>query len=376
MTNRRTFLYQTATATMGAVLSACTPKPAQSSSTPATPLQTDTDQETIPLQPDIPRWRGFNLLDMFTTKSKGNFQEDDFRWTSDWGFDFVRLPMCYTLWINGDDVYDIYEPMLENVDRAIEYGEKYGIHIDLNFHRGPGYSVNSERQEPFNLWKDQEALDAFRFHWQLFAKRYKGISSDRLSFNLINEPTNPNKAMSRQDHTRVIRTTVEAIREIDFNRTIIVDGLSWGREPADELIDLGVVHSTRAYEPMNVSHYKASWVDSEGWPEPVWPGRLADGKKWDRSKLESCYRPWIELAQKDIAVHCGEGGAFNETPHEVFLAWYRDVLGILTEAGIGYALWNFRGSFGILDSGRSDVDYEDWHGHKLDRKLLNLLQEF
>ena len=62
---------------------------------------------------------------MFTTKSKGDFQEDDFRWMSDWGFDFARLPMCYTLWINGDDVYDIYEPMLENVDRAIEYATKY-----------------------------------------------------------------------------------------------------------------------------------------------------------------------------------------------------------------------------------------------------------
>ncbi len=58
------------------------------------------------------------------------------------------------------------------------------------------------------------------------------------------------------------------------------------------------------------------------------------------------------------------------------LAWLRDVLEILTSNGIGLALWNFRGSFGILDSGRKDVQYEDFHGHKLDRKLLNLLQEF
>jgi endoglucanase len=52
------------------------------------------------------------------------------------------------------------------------------------------------------------------------------------------------------------------------------------------------------------------------------------------------------------------------------------VLEILTGANIGYALWNLRGAFGILDSGREDVAYEDWHGHKLDRKLLSLLQEF
>src|SRR6478736_5395995 len=29
---------------------------------------------------------------------------------------------------------------------------------------------------------------------------------------------------------------------------------------------------------------------------------------------------------------------------------------------------------GILDSRREDVEYEEWHGHKLDRKLLDLLK--
>ncbi|RQW09613.1 glycosyl hydrolase family 5, partial [candidate division KSB1 bacterium] len=62
--------------------------------------------------------------------------------------------------------------------------------------------------------------------------------------------------------------------------------------------------------------------------------------------------------------------------HHVVLAWFRDVLEILTPHNIGYALWNFRGSFGIVDSGRTDVAYEDWHGHKLDRAFLELLQAF
>ena len=37
---------------------------------------------------------------------------------------------------------------------------------------------------------------------------------------------------------------------------------------------------------------------------------------------------------------------------------------------------NCRGSFGVLDSGRSDVQYEDFEGHKLDRKLLDRLQRY
>jgi endoglucanase len=323
----------------------------------------------------LPRWRGFNLLEMFTTHSDGEFRAEDFQWIADWGFDFVRLPMCYTLWTHADSVYHIREPMLEKIDRAITLGQASGIHVSLNFHRAPGYSVNPERTEPFDLWHDDEALKAFCFHWQLFAKRYRGIPSDELSFDLVNEPPAPSgPGMTREDHERVMRATVEAIREVDPNRLVIVDGLSWGNDPSPELADLGVAQSCRAYAPMGVSHYKASWVEGEKYPLPVWPGALHGDEVWDRVRLEEHYEQWADLARHGVGVHCGEGGAFNRTPHDVFLRWFRDVLEILTGHNIGYALWNFRGSFGVLDSAREDVEYEDWHGHQLDRKLLMLLQ--
>jgi endoglucanase len=40
----------------------------------------------------------------------------------------------------------------------------------------------------------------------------------------------------------------------------------------------------------------------------------------------------------------------------------------------GWALWNFRGPFGILDTGRAGTDFQAWHGHQLDAKLLGVLQ--
>ncbi len=39
----------------------------------------------------------------------------------------------------------------------------------------------------------------------------------------------------------------------------------------------------------------------------------------------------------------------------MFIAWMSDVLDILKGHGIGWALWNLRGSFGVVDSGRSDL---------------------
>ena len=103
---------------------------------------------------------------------------------------------------------------------------------------------------------------------------------------------------------------------------------------------------------------------------------MSDGELWNREKLGEHYATWIELAQQGVGIHCGEGGTYNYTSHDVTLAWLRSVLEILSGAGIGFAQWNLRGNFGILDSCRSDVDYEDWYGHKLDRKMLDLLREF
>lgn len=84
--------------------------------------------------------------------------------------------------------------------------------------------------------------------------------------------------------------------------------------------------------------------------------------------------PWRELERKGVGVHVGEWGAFNRTPHPVALAWMEDWLTLWREVGWGWALWNFRGSFGLLDSGRADVAYESLGEHQLDRRMPELLQ--
>jgi len=91
--------------------------------------------------------------------------------------------------------------------------------------------------------------------------------------------------------------------------------------------------------------------------------------------LSAALQPWKQMNRQGVGVMVGEWGAYNETPHDVVLSWMEDCLGNWREAGWGWALWNFRGAFGILDSYRSDVQYEDFHGHKLDRAMLKLLQK-
>jgi len=72
----------------------------------------------------------------------------------------------------------------------------------------------------------------------------------------------------------------------------------------------------------------------------------------------------------------GEFGCRNRTPHGVALAWMEHCLKLWTSKNLGWALWNLRGHNGFIDSGRTDVAYEDFNGHKLDRKMLELLRRY
>jgi len=347
----------------------------------------------------IPRWRGFNLLDYFgPIAQKGNSSsattEDDFRWMADWGFDFVRIPMAYPRYIKFDhskdvtpkDVLNIDEKVVDEIVRLIELANKYKLHVSLDLHRAPGYCVNAGFNEPYNLWKDEAAQEAFKFHWEMWAKRLKDVSREKVSFDLVNEPSlreNMNdqfgerKTVPGAIYRKVAKETAEAIRKYNPSRIVVADGNDVGSSVIPEIADLDIAQSCRGYFPHYISHYRAPWVykNPDTAPMPVWPGTI-DNKHFGRESLEKFYEPWIELVKKGVGVHCGECGCWRETPHEVFLAWFGDVLDILTQNGIGYALWNFRGDFGMLDSGRKDVAYEDWHGHKLDRKMLTMLQKY
>lgn len=327
---------------------------------------------TTELAAKLPRWRGFNLTEKFVARPGGNppFPDSDFALLHEWGFDFARLPMSYLCWSSHENMREMREPELKHLDEAVASGRKHSVHICLNLHRAPGYCVNPPR-EPLDLWKDEKALDACAFQWGQLARRFKGVPSEALSFDLLNEPAN----VSDETYDRVVRALVQAIRAEDPNRLIIADGARWGRDPVFSLVDLGIAQSTRGYDPMEISHYKASWVQgSDKWAAPTWPlkknGRVFDKAFLKKDRIE----PWQKLESKGVGVHVGEWGAHNRTPHEVTLAWMRDQLSLWREAGWGWALWNLRGSFGVLDSHRSDVTYEDFRGHKLDREMLKVLQ--
>ena len=477
-----------------------------------------------PTAQDLPRWRGFNLLEMFYKgSSTGPFKEDDFRWIAEWGFNFVRLPMDYRIWIKDGDWTRFDDTPIQWIDQAVEYGRRYGVHVCLNFHRAPGYTV-ANPPERTSLWTDPNTQKVCAAHWAYFARRYKGIPNSQVSFNLLNEPAD----IDPNVYAQVVGLLVHAIRAEDPNRLVIADGINYGVTPGWNLIPLAVAQATRGYQPFTLTHYRAGWISgSDQWAVPTWPeplgcagylygpskkdlqssviieanlpepftfqvrvgtvsqsGRLVvsvdlgrrgvwqqdfrpgpgDGPwnkvvyvpQWDVYQniydqefsipFTACQReirlentvgdwmtiteigfqmaggrsfsmrvnprwgeanrvvrfnpsnlagpfqsddsidrqwlwdnyvgPWVQLKDAKVGVMVGEWGSYNQTPHDVTLRWMEDCLKNFYQAGIGWALWNLRGSLGVLDSGRADVKYEDFHGHKLDRQMLDLLQKY
>lgn len=368
-----------------------------------------------------PKWYGFNLLEYFSTdpdwmkyfpyKNDGMFLEDDFRWIRDWSFNWVRLPMDYRFWTDPQDLLKIREDKVAPIDRAVRLGEKYGIHVNLCLHRAPGYCILDTMDEALtgihitkeksSVFADPKMLDAFVYQWTYFADRYKGISSEKLSFNLVNEPiVTPipveldalKKAKGKpqdisgggfarrhaSDYTRVARAAIDAISKHDPQRLIITDGYLGGTAVIPDLSATGVPQSCHTYYPVQLTHYHCEWARgmlTGAEPVPKWPLKDTEGVTINRAQLAQHFQPWGELAGHGVPIHFGEMGCYKHTPPGVVLAWFDDTLSVLGDLHSGWALWNFRGPFGVLDTERPGTKYEDWRGHRLDRVLLNLLQK-
>jgi endoglucanase len=362
-----------------------------------------------PIEPGAsinPKWYGFNLLEYFSTdpdwmryfpyRDDGSFKEDDFRWMRDWGFNWVRLPMDYRFWTDPGNLMKIEERKIEPIDRAIRLGEKYAIHINICLHRAPGECCLDGLDEKItgihitpektSLYRNQATLDAFVHQWVYFAERYLGISNERLSFNLVNEPQvvigTQHVPDGRKEYARVARAAIAGIRSKDPKRLIVTDGyngVSWGLTTIPELFDTGILQSCHDYEPgPQLTHYHNEWARTSGsdqLPLPAWPLRDPQGRVVaDKQTLEEEFRPWRELAQHGIPIHFGEMGCYKNTPPNVVYSWFNDTLDVIGGMHSGWALWNFRGPFGILDTERPGTQYQNWHGHQLDFMLLRILQ--
>lgn len=347
-------------------------------------------------------WYGFNFQWMF----RQDFEcpaalpadEKALDAIADWGFNFVRVPADYRFWAS-EETYEIQdESVLDLIDGYLEQCRSRQLHLSLNLHRVPGYCINGTRLERRNLWTDPIAQDAVVDMWRGFAERYADVPVDALSFDLINElPSVGQNGFTRDIHQRVIRRIIAEIRAVSPDRTIVIDGMDGGHTPLPELADVSDVQSGRGYAPTGLSHFGSDWWDTasglepddsvrarlnesrdESWLQathgegPRYPGEFG-GHWWDKDALRTHFSQWEEIERLGSRVHIGEMGCYRRLPNDTALSWMTDMLAVFAEHRWGWALWNFDGPFGIVNSGRPLARHDTRNGYTLDGDLLDVL---
>jgi hypothetical protein len=309
---------------------------------------------------------GVNLggwLSQFRKADKEHFdsfiKEEDIIQIASWGMDHVRLPIDYAILEDDERPFSYREEGFEYIDRCIGWCKKRGLNIVLDLHRAAGYAFHSLGEN--RLFESEELKNRFVALWKEFARRYKE-HGDNVAFELLNEMVEPDSSR----WNLLIRRVVDAIREIDENRVIIIGGNRynsvWELKNLDRLEDNRLVYTFHFYEPHIFTHQKARWepeMKELDFTVPYPSGRkeyelyLKKSENFrqkvqffettDKDYLASCLIPALKFMEdRKVPLYCGEYGVIVHAPEECSINWHRDISSLLMEYGIGRAVWTYK----------------------------------
>lgn len=181
------------------------------------------------------------------------------------GFDFIRLPVCWSAHAERSAPYTIDGALFERVDRVIEEAIRRDLTVILDVHHYRDLQRNPSRHTA-----------RFLALWRQIARRY-AASSERLLFELLNEPCD---AMTAERWNTLLAQALDVVRESCPDHTVVVGPASNDaaalpalRLPDDDRM-LVTIHY---YAPMQFTHQGARWLaNAEQWVGTVW-GRKATG---------------------------------------------------------------------------------------------------
>ncbi len=333
------------------------------------------DGDTPPVAPDVGSWRGVNAVSMFYAPwnktddcAYGRYLESEFALFKKLGLNFARLPIDYRFFVSADDWEHWLEDGLEKVDAAVGYGRKYGIHVNLCLYRAPGKAAYPAEKGTNAVTRDPVALESFKRIWREFARRYRGIPNSELTFNLVNEPT-----FSEADFIRVFGETVDEIHKVDPGRFIILDGNQCATKPVPHFFKVPLTgQSFRGYAPHTFSHYGV-WYGGHPNVKPRWPTGPDDKAMRWVVDAQAKMLAKQDCVPKGYPVMIGEFGCYADMDHESCLKWMETGFREWKKRGYGWAIWDYDGPFGLVDSRRPDAEYIEVDGRKVDKKMLELL---
>lgn len=329
---------------------------------------------------NIPGWFWLNRGPVGELETR--YPETDFQLMIKLGITHVRIP------IDMANVYDDRQSDLLNktnlplLDRGIRKILSYKLAIIIDLHSISQREGGSNYSGP--LGQDEAFTDIFCRFWTSFARHLSQFDPDWVILEPMNEPVLSGK---EENWPPVQKKVVAAIRKGAPNHSILATGARWSNldtllelEPLD---DGNIIYNFHFYEPHIFTHQGASW--SSDWvkplraiPYPSTPEAVAGlidqysdevirrnikrygEQRWNAEKIEGRMKEASKWARKHgVKIICDEWGAYKRyCPPEYRVAWLRDVREACEKFCIGWCMWTFDGSFGVVvrKNGKAFVD--------------------
>lgn len=217
-----------------------------------------------------------------------------------WGFNSVRLPMHYNLYtlpveaekIKGQHTW--INKGFEMTDALVNWCKANNIYLILDLHAAPGGQGNDNNisdRDPSkpSLWDSEANQQKTIALWKKLAERYKNETTI-IAYDIINEPNwgfedaedkNGLKEKKNEPLEKLMRDITAAIREVDKNHIIIIEGNGWGNNYSgildDGLWDNNMVLSFHKYWNFNDQQSIAHIVKMrDQYNVPVWLGETGE----------------------------------------------------------------------------------------------------
>ncbi|MGA7314614.1 MAG: cellulase family glycosylhydrolase [Silvibacterium sp.] len=321
---------------------------------------------------------GINLSGWFASSgdlSQQHFDtftnEADLKLIHEMGFNSVRLGVEPSLIVRHGQLKPANPEAVAHLDRSIDRALANHLAVMLCVFPNDDYKRNLATER---------GVDDFVLLWRVLAAHFSKTDPDKVFFELMNEPEvqDPYRWMGVQ--ARV----VEAIRGVDTDHTIVATAANYSSLPdllqLEPLRDANVIYNFHFYEPYQFTHQGASWGSSE-WvffkdiPYPATPDTLAAQMKnvpsdparynlflygiggWSRQSISARIAfaaAWAR--ERKVPLICNEFGAYRDTADPASRArWISDVRSALEENHIGWAMWDYRGNFGVVERSSTQI---------------------
>ena len=278
------------------------------------------------------------------------------------GFDHVRLsvnpqPIMDSRRPGGTDEYFAY------LDAAMKMILDSGLSVELDMH------PDSDFKE--RLAKEDDFVERFADFWRTVAGRYASYDSERVFFEILNEPEMHDAYRWYGVETKL----ATAIRQAAPANTILAAGAKWDDDSdmifLEPLRDSNVIYVFHFYEPHIFTHQGATWgAYYWHWLKdlhyPSDPRNAAEvaatvpeaihrldvirygQDHWDAARVEAEINQAAEWAkQNGVPLVCNEFGVFRHANPQDRNSWIKDVRTSLERHNIGWAMWDYSDNFGV-----------------------------